>query len=224
MSFTVGLLKRWTWTLSEWYDYITNNHPKPPSVVTNHGPAHSCLHQVEDIDRETCQTLTLNAPIVTALESKYGGGYVKRVISWDGLLENVGVESIRTISEYANQTDSHHATDMVYARNIRHCWFRQLSASHFAENAVSLSRWTYHVSVIDVDFLDPVADFESSTRFGVAYNVRGQCHLFMNCVACGATRFIVTIRETRGPMAFVNCTSYEGTGATVRLNYDTFMQ
>ena len=159
-------------------------------------------------------------------QAKYGGRYVKKVESWDVILENVGVESrLRAISEYddtSTDTINNHATDFVFAKGVRHSWFRNISVSNFAENAASFGKKSYHMSVIDMEFLDPVGTLDDYTH-GFAYQVRGHCHLFMNCMARGAARFVVTASEARGPIAFVNCTSYEGTGEAVRSSTSLFI-
>ena len=83
-------------------------------------------------------TITLNAPITTALDKSYGGGTVT-AWHWPGRIENVGIEDLRMVSQPAtdNPRDEDHAWYGVTMENVQNAWVRRVEFRHFAGGAVA---------------------------------------------------------------------------------------
>src|SRR5262249_3559463 len=72
------------------------------------------LHWDRVVPRVDGNTVTLDAPLTTALDADHGGGKV-RVYSWPGRVAHVGVEDLRCESAYdrTNAHDEEHAWGAV---------------------------------------------------------------------------------------------------------------
>ncbi|HAV13077.1 MAG TPA: hypothetical protein DCX06_06245, partial [Opitutae bacterium] len=56
--------------------------------------------------------LTLDAPIVQAIEDQYGGGEVRRY-TFGGAIENVGIEAMRLESSFTSDNDEDHGWQAI---------------------------------------------------------------------------------------------------------------
>jgi hypothetical protein len=83
-------------------------------------------------------TITLDAPITTAIEAKYGGATVE-VYKWPGRIEHVGIEDLQLESAAAaeNLSDEEHAWHGVTIENAQNCWVRRALFRHFAGGAAA---------------------------------------------------------------------------------------
>src|SRR5918994_4208311 len=81
--------------------------------------------------------ITLDAPVTTALEQRYGGGEVAKVVSGE-IVNRVGVEGLVLESEFdrANPRDEEHAWLAVALDRVEDAWGRGVVARHFAGSAV----------------------------------------------------------------------------------------
>jgi hypothetical protein len=81
--------------------------------------------------------VTVDAPITTALESRYGGGTVA-LVTGGRPIENVGVENLTLDSEFAagNPRDEEHSWIAVALDRVEDAWVRDVTARHFAGSAV----------------------------------------------------------------------------------------
>ena len=81
--------------------------------------------------------LTLDAPLTTALDKKYGGGTVARC-TWPGLISQVGVENLHleSTTDAANPKDENHRWVAIDLENAQDAWVRQVAFRHFAGSAV----------------------------------------------------------------------------------------
>jgi hypothetical protein len=80
--------------------------------------------------------VTLDAPITTALERRYGGGTVARVAS--GLpAARVGIENLTLVSEHEPaRPDEQHSWIAVALDRVEDAWVRGIVARHFVGSAV----------------------------------------------------------------------------------------
>lgn len=117
-----------------------------------------------DLRFERCITstarnkITLDAPIVNAMEDKYGGGSVYRYTE-KGRISQSGVESLRLVSEYKKgqeTKDEAHAWTGVSMDHVVNGWVRNLTTVHFS-HAVNLGRMAKFVTVQDCASLKPVS-------------------------------------------------------------------
>jgi hypothetical protein len=76
---------------------------------------------IVDIDYAT-NKVTLNAPLVTPIESYYGGAELSKY-TFPGQLENVGIENMRLLSTYASETDENHGRTAVKFDQVLNGWY-----------------------------------------------------------------------------------------------------
>lgn len=152
-------------------------------------------------------TVTLDAPITTAIEAKYGSATLAKT-QWDGLLNNCGVENIFFDSEYdrSNPKDEDHCWFAVSLENVQNAWVRQARFEHFAGSAVAVLETARKVTVEDCKSLNPVSEIGGQRRY--TFFTLGQQTLFQRCYSeKGYHDFSVGFGAT-GPNAFVQCESH----------------
>ncbi|TWT86000.1 hypothetical protein Pla123a_08080 [Posidoniimonas polymericola] len=149
-------------------------------------------------------SVTLDAPITTALEPNLGGGTVAR-LKVDGRLENVGVEhlALRSECDRENPKDEAHSWHGVVANHARDAWVRGVRFEHFAGGAVLLLEGTSRVTVEDCLSLAPVSELGGYRRQAF-FTQGGQC-LFLRCYSEEGLHDFALGHCAPGPNAFVNC-------------------
>lgn len=84
-------------------------------------------------------TVFIDAPLTTAVDTTYGGGsiYFYRP---DGRINNCGIENIRLVSSFdkTNPKDEDHRWNAINIENAEDAWVRQISFENFAGSAVSV--------------------------------------------------------------------------------------
>lgn len=147
-----------------------------------------------------------DAPITTALDSKYGGGFVMKY-QWDGRISQVGIENLALDSEYdlSNLKDEAHSWMAITMENLEDAWVRALSFQHFAGSAVSLLESTKRITVEDCISQDPISEIGGQRRY--TFITAGQQNLFQRCVANNGYHDFATGYCAAGPNAFVQCSS-----------------
>jgi hypothetical protein len=163
-------------------------------------------HSVAKVDG---QTITLDAPITTALDEQSGGGTVAEY-TWPGRISQVGVENLRCESEYdrANPLDEEHAWMAITMESVRDAWVRGVTAAHFVSSAVCLWETCGRVTVEDCRSLDPISEVGGYRRH--SFHTAGQQTLFLRCRAERGRRDFGAGYLAAGPNAFVYC---DATGA-----------
>lgn len=149
-------------------------------------------------------TITLDAPLTTALDAAHGRGKV-RGYSWPGRIAHVGVEHLRVESAYdrANPHDEEHAWIAVSVENAENVWVRQMTAAHFASSAVQVLDSAKWVTVEDCDSLHPVSEIAACRRH--TFFTNGQLTLFRRCQAEDGRHDFAVGHLAAGPNAFVEC-------------------
>src|SRR5690606_38315629 len=151
-------------------------------------------------------SIAVDAPVTTALDEKYGGGYIA-VYQWPGRISQAGLENVRLISEFdpRNPKDEDHRWMAVTMENIEDAWIRQVTMEHFAGSAVALYETVKRVTVEDCMSLNPVSEIGGQRRY--AFYTQGHQTLFQRCYSeRGYHDFAVGFRAS-GPNAFVQCES-----------------
>ena len=151
--------------------------------------------------------ITLDAPLTTALDKKYGGGSVARYV-WKGRIRNVGVENMKCMSTYdtSNVKDEQHRWMAITMENVTDAWVRQVTFAHFAGSAVALYESAKRVTVEDCKSLAPVSEIGGQRRY--TFYTTGQQTLFQRLYAeYGYHDFAVGFCAA-GPNAFVQCESH----------------
>lgn len=150
--------------------------------------------------------LSIDAPLTTALDTAYGGGFVSKY-NWPGRIANTGIENIRLISDYdlANPKDEAHSWMAITIENVSDVWVRQMVFQHFAGSAVAVWNTANRVTVEDCKSLSPVSEIGGQRRNSF-YTEGGQT-LFQRLYSENAFHDFGTGFCTPGPTAFVQCQS-----------------
>lgn len=156
-------------------------------------------------------SITIDAPITTTLDAKYGGGYIVTGHNTAELTE-CGVENITLESEHNtwNPKDEDHCWDAIWVDNARDCWVRRVDFRYFAGSAVNLQKQTSRITVEDCIASEPVSEI-GGWRRGV-FITRGQQTLIQRCVSRKGIHDFAAGFCAAGPNAFVQCEGEESLG------------
>jgi hypothetical protein len=156
-------------------------------------------------------TITLDAPLTTALEARWAGGTVRRYVQ-TGYVTQSGIEHLRCESAFdrANPLDEHHAWNAIDLHAASDVWVSDVTAVHFAGSAVQVGAKVARVTIQDCASLAPVSENGGYRR--MAFHTRGQQTLFMRCRAeFGGNDFTVGYLAA-GPNVFLECHARETRG------------
>lgn len=155
--------------------------------------------------------LTLDAPMTTALEQRFGGATVA-VVTWKDRLSNVGVENLRCESDFdaSNPLDEQHSWEAVDLDAVRDAWVAGVTAVHFAGSAVNIGSDASRVTVEDCAFLAPVSEIGGYRRN--AFHTDGQQTLFLRCHSEDAINDFTVGYKAGGPNVFLGCTALRSHG------------
>lgn len=150
--------------------------------------------------------ITLDAPITTALDKSFGGGTLARY-SWNGRIQQVGVENLqlRSVYDAANRKDEDHRWMAIAIDHVTDAWVRQVQFRHFAGSAVAVWEGARRVTVEDCKSLQPISEIGGQRRY--TFFTQGQQTLFQRCYAEGGYHDFSVGYCTAGPNAFVQCES-----------------
>lgn len=155
--------------------------------------------------------ITIDAPITTTLDPKYGGAFVVTGYNSAEITE-CGVENLTLMSEHNswNPKDEDHCWDAVWADNARDCWVRRVEFRFFAGSAVNLQKHTSRITVEDCIASDPVSETGGWRR--CIYLTRGQQTLIQRCVSRQGIHDFAAGFCAAGPNAFVQCEAENSLG------------
>lgn len=150
--------------------------------------------------------ITIDAPITTALDAKFGGGFVVPY-QWEGRISNVGIENIRIESTFdsKNLKDENHRWMGVTFENTENAWVRQVTFRHLAGSAVAVYESASKITVEDCKSLEPVSEIAGQRRN--TFFTQGGQTLFQRCYAENGLHDFATGYVAPGPNAFVQCES-----------------
>ncbi|MDP3069308.1 MAG: hypothetical protein Q8N18_03420 [Opitutaceae bacterium] len=146
--------------------------------------------------------VTLDAPVMNALDTKFGGGAVYRYTF--PRIAQCGVENLRLVSAYEKgkeTSDEAHAWIAVNLGAVENAWVRDVTAVHFS-HAVQASGASIFTTTQDCAHLDPVSLITGSRRY--SFSLNGQYGLVQRCTARGARHTFVTGSRVPGPNVFLD--------------------
>lgn len=197
-GFAPGDLVRVTNTVNQaWIDAIGMNLVDPAWTPSGFQQRH-----FRYITAVNGNTLTLDAPIVQAIEAQYGGGTVER-LTYPGALRNVGIEAIRLESTFTSDTDENHGWVAVEMNRVLNGWVRQVTSRYFGLGLVLIDNASLFVTVEDCAALDP----KSITTGGRKYSfyVDDSSYVFMQRnLTRGGRHDYVSGSLTPGPNVFAD--------------------
>ena len=143
-------------------------------------------------------TITVDAPIMCAIEAQWGGGDIVKYED-SGRIENCGIENIRGMSdfdqnvrqaEYGNidrhpyiaeeyYSDENHWRAFITINNAKNCWVRDITALHFVNSLVEVNASARSNTIQDCTSLEPVSQRWGARRF--TYSINGQLNLIQRC-------------------------------------------
>jgi hypothetical protein len=173
-------------------------------------------------------TITVDAPIFTAIETRWGGGEVVKYI--DERIEQVGIENLRGVSEYDPSvrtkaygnmdrgnfddpniryegeeyfSDENHYFNFINISSAKNVWVRNMSALHFAGSVVQANAGTKWITVQDCESREPVSIRMGARRF--TFQMNGQFSLVQRCYSQkGRHSFVLQGPESSGNV-FLDC-------------------
>ncbi|MCU7552758.1 hypothetical protein OCK74_26810 [Chitinophagaceae bacterium LB-8] len=146
--------------------------------------------------------VTIDNPVVMAMEEQYGGGAIYKY-HFNGRISNVAVEDLSCESEYANNEDEDHGWIAVFMNQAENGWVRNVTSKHFGYACVSLGSQSKNITVFNCQSLTPKSIITGGRRY--SFNNDGQLNLFMNCFASEGRHDYVTGAKVCGPNVFYNC-------------------
>ena len=158
--------------------------------------------------------VTFDAPVVHALDAKYGGGAIF-YYETPGRVSEVGIENLRLISEFAPPVEDHpygdpkqirraekHAWHAIKLnRNTENTWVRNVKAKYFGWSVVSARG--VRATVQDCVSLGHASKIRGGRRY--PFMVDGQLNLVQRCLTFDGRHEFVAQARTAGPNVFVDC-------------------
>ena len=153
------------------------------------------------------QRVFLNAGLSTSIDERWGGGRVYKYSGIPGRINNVGVENLRGITDYASDADPDHSKSLINFRRVEDGWIRNVTGVHFSYAIATLSRYSKSITVENCSSLDPKGPRVGGWRY--PFVTSGQLHLFMNCYSENSRHDYVTSSRTHGPIVFTDSVAYQ---------------
>ncbi len=152
-------------------------------------------------------TIYIDAPITTALDTTYGGATFYFYNNNGGRINNSGIENIKLSSAFdkTNLKDEDHRWNAINVENAEDCWVRQISFENFAGSAVSVLETSKRITVEDCVSKNPVSEIGGQRRY--TFLTTGQQTLFQRCYAENGYHDFAVGFCAPGPNAFVQCES-----------------
>lgn len=155
------------------------------------------------------KTVFIDNPIVMAMETQYGGGEIYSY-TFDGRINEVGIENLALESEYNGDTDEDHGWDAVSFNRIENSWVSGVTSRYFGYSCVNLGNLSKQITVKNCKSLAPKSQIIGGRRY--SFNNDGQLNLFMDCFASEGRHDYVTGERVPGPNVFYNCKSENSKG------------
>ncbi|MFT3827181.1 MAG: hypothetical protein QM731_24860 [Chitinophagaceae bacterium] len=149
-------------------------------------------------------TITIDNPVVLAMEPKYGGGAIFKY-TFNGRINHVGIEQLYCESAYANDTAEDHGWNAIQFNKIENGWVTNVTSRYFGYSCVNLGNQAKWITVDHCTSLDAKSQITGSRRY--SFNNDGQQNLVMNCHTTEGRHDYVTGAKVCGPNVFYNCTA-----------------
>ncbi|MCU0793786.1 MAG: glycoside hydrolase family 55 protein [Opitutaceae bacterium] len=205
------------WLAELGMDRLTETYKNPN--LRNWEPGSYDMHHHRVITAIDGATVTINAPVLQALDPRFGGGSLVR---YDDKvrIEEVGVEELRIVSDYDRKkkerpneltknhpirqfVDEDHAWVGVMLDRVRDAWVRRVTVLHTGYGAVHCAASALRVTVQDCAMIDAVSRHTGGRKY--SFGANGQLGLFLRCYARNGRHDFVLASRVVGPNAFVDC-------------------
>lgn len=171
------------------------------------------LHWDRQIESIAGTTVTLDAPLTTALEPRFGGGHLRRV-RWPGRIREFGVENLRLTAAGDPGAPNREARSWVAVtiENAIDGWLRRVDFRGFTAGAVYVWETSRRVTVEDCRAREPVSEIGGGRRRH--FFTSGQQTLFQRCSSEDGIEDFVVGHAAAGPNAFVTCSATRSQGTS----------
>ena len=147
--------------------------------------------------------VTIDAPLVNAIEQEFGGGWIYKY-AFPERIAQVGIEHLRAESHFNGWPDDEdHAWNFILLDAVENAWVRNVTGVHFAYSCVYVERHGKWITVEDAACLDPVSRIASPRRYPFA--LRGQLTLVRGAVSNDGRHDFVMHSRVPGPNVFLDC-------------------
>ncbi len=201
--------------------------PNPDGSTLQWTTAEYHLSFERKIEKIEGNKITIENPIVMAMETNYGGGQIYKFTS--NRIKEIGIEDMYLQSAYrpavlkswgdpnnpAHYTyDEQHGWHAVYIQRTENAWVKNITAQYFGFSAVTVDYLAKCVTVIDSKCINAQSNITGSRRY--SFNT-GQAHLclFKNLETTDGRHDFVSGNQNCGPHVFTNCkarVTYEAAG------------
>lgn len=179
--------------------------------VSQWTPRRYNLNWEREVRRVDGKRVFFDAPVVMALEAKYGGGRLVKCESQR--TTECGVEDLLLESEFdpnvkdrqGRWVDEQHAWTAVGVGNAENCWVRNLTSRHFGYGLVSLNGGARLCTVENCQVEMPVSVVTGGRRYGLNMGGCEMC-LIRDCSVENDRHGCVTGACVCGPNVFLRCT------------------
>jgi hypothetical protein len=153
----------------------------------------------------TTNQVELDAPITTALETKYGGGSLAKVAVASDLPHNIGVENLTVESAFdaSHPKDEEHSWIAIAFNGVEDAWVRNVTARHFVSSAVRTGNRARRITIADCRSEEPVSEVGGYRR--QAFLVYGQQVLVLRCYSEYGMNDFASGLLAPGPNVFYDC-------------------
>ena len=178
-----------------WIDAIGMNTPDVDWPTTQ-----KHLRFDRKITRIEGKRVFVDAPLTNAFELEYGIGKIQK-FTWNERINNVGIEHLRTASDFASDTDEDHSWNSISIDKAEDVWVAHVSSYHFARSSVVTGPGAKHITVDRVRNFDPKSEITGGRRY--AFDMSGQLELVTRARSeNGRHDFISSDKRAPGPHVF----------------------
>ncbi len=161
------------------------------------------VNHLRTIENINGNKITIDIPIVDAIEEQYGGGNISKVII-KNRISNCGIEDIRFKSVYSSPTDENHAWSAIVLKQTENSWIKNVTAKFFAYSCVTIDKNSNFNTIEDCALLTPVSQITGGRRYSF-YIASGMGNLFQRCYSTRRRHDFVTGARVTGPNVFLDC-------------------
>jgi len=140
-----------------------------------------------------------DAPIVDLIDPTYAEGFVYKY-SWEGKMEEVGIENIQLDSYYASEEDENHSWNAVTFKNVENGWATKVYANYFTYSCISIEKSSMKITVDSCEMRNHKGIVTGGRMY--SFNVLGEQNLVKNCISEKGRHDYVTGATVAGPNVF----------------------
>jgi hypothetical protein len=150
--------------------------------------------------------ITVDAPITTAIEKRYGGGMIARTTAMEPL-SHIGIENITFVSESApgKAKDEDHSWIAIALDHVEDAWIRRVTMRGFAGSAIRVGPRARRVTIETCQAEKPVSETAGYRRQN--FLIEGQQVLVRDCRSEAGMNDFAAGLLAAGPNVFLSDTS-----------------